>query len=66
MEADEKRVRSIGVGRDAGVARFSSGSSQAGASGRPVGARGKNYEKTSIVRGSAHLQPFRITLLGPS
>ncbi len=35
-----------------GVARFSSGMSQAGASGRPVGARGQRHEKTSVVRGA--------------
>ena len=47
--ANEKRVRAAGVMRSAGVARFSSGLSQAAALGRPGGARRKRHEETSAL-----------------
>jgi hypothetical protein len=47
--ADEKRVRTSGVMRSACVARFSSGSGQAAALGRPGGVRRKRHEETSAL-----------------
>ena len=47
--ADEKRVRKPGVMRSASIARFSSGSGQAAALGRPGGVRRKRHEETSAL-----------------